>query len=115
MEQTIYRTHHCLIWNNDINVNPVIPSPLEYSWFIENNDYIPITSLNPPAPETMRLIKCYCRVSKCEGLKCKCRKENLRCTGLCGCSSEDEDRCLDFSGPSIDPRFTNDDFSDEEM
>ena len=48
-------------------------------------------------------------------LKCKCRQENLSCTELYGCSSEDEDRCLNFSDPSIDPHFTDNDFSDEEM
>ena len=50
-----------------------------------------MTSL-PPAPDAIiNLVKCDCPHSHCTNNLCKCRKNGLSCTELCGCSNESDE------------------------
>ena len=64
---------------NYMNLSP--PS----GWTLGASSYLPVLSIDPPAPKAvLELIKCNCK-TECKTLPCGCRKNGLPCTNLCGC------------------------------
>ncbi len=63
--------------------------PEEYGWKLnENGEYDPILTLLEPVPEGfLDVISCNCGKTQCSRLNCKCRKNGVSCTPLCGCTS----------------------------
>ena len=96
LRQAVLRAHYQLIiWNNDVIANPVIPSPLDYGWFLdEENSNSPVMTNNPPAPDAiMSLVKCKRSRRKCsKSSGCSCVKASLSCTELCECSTSCENQ-----------------------
>ena len=78
------------IWERADQQYPIIPSPAEHGWLIENGCLVPVMCDLPCAPETLlQLIKCSCTKSRCSHL-CKCFANNLKCTAMCGCGGDEE-------------------------
>jgi hypothetical protein len=93
--QALMRANYqAIIWNNDIVANPNLPCPKDFGWKEDRGHLIPVMTDQPPAPEAvLQLIRCNCTKSFCATLKCKCKSNNLPCTDLCSCGS-DEGECL---------------------
>ena len=108
----IMRAHYqAMIWYNDIIPNPELPRPEHHGWDLVDNKFKPVTTSFPPAPDAIiHLVKCECHQSHCANNMCKCRKNGLSCTGLCGCSI-DSDECENAESMAL----TDDEDSDNEL
>ena len=79
-----------MVWNNDKVPNPNIPSPENYGWKKDNDEWLPVLTTTPPAPEAIiEMVKCGCVKQQCSTNQCHCRKAGLTCTELCACSDEE--------------------------
>ena len=116
LRQAILRAQHqAIVWHHDITACPVIPSPGDYEWQLENNEWAPVKTTELPAPESvLHLIKCSCN-QQCQTDRCSCRKANLKCTDMCKCSDED-DACdnIEKLATACDEIDDDDDSSDDE-
>lgn len=113
LQHAILRSHHqAIIWNNDTNINPIIPSPENYGWKMEGGVWIPILTKQLPAPQcVLQLVKCGCTTSRCQGGRCSCRKAGLLCCDMCSCFSGNHD--IDCNN-SVDPEdLENDDLEED--
>ena len=92
LHQAILRAHfQLLVWNKDTEPHPVLPSPSDYGWAMENAEWVPVMTTLPPAPEAViELIKCGCSKERCSTNRCQCRRAGLLCTDLCSCSDDSE-------------------------
>ncbi|CAH3151769.1 unnamed protein product, partial [Porites lobata] len=92
LHQAILRAHfQLLVWNKDTEPNPVLPSPSDYGWVMENAEWVPVMTTLPPAPEAViELVKCGCSKERCSTNRCQCRRAGLLCTDLCSCSDDSE-------------------------
>ena len=92
LHEALMRAHYqAMVWNNDKVTNPELPSPQDYSWVMEDNEWLPVMTRLPPAPEAViHLVKCGCVKQRCETNHCQCRKAGLNCTDLCSCSDNGE-------------------------
>jgi hypothetical protein len=82
--------YQAIIWNNDIVANPNLPCPKDFGWKEDVGHLIPVMTNQLPAPEAvLQLIRCNCTKSFCATLKCKCKSNNLPCTDLCSCGSDE--------------------------
>ena len=72
------------VWRQALNPLPTLPSPSLYGWKEVDGDWlINWTDLSEASDTCRELIKCRCK-KKCSG-NCKCKKNDLKCTALCGC------------------------------
>jgi hypothetical protein len=72
------------VWGKTLLKQPVLPSPSEWGWQQDGSSWAPYWTTLPQAKDTCyELIRCGCK-TPCKG-RCKCKKANLVCTGLCGC------------------------------
>ena len=79
------------VWSSDVVANPQLPSPGDNGWKLDGETWLPVMASSPPAPDAViELVKCNCSASRCSTNRCTCRKANLNCTDLCGCSGESE-------------------------
>ena len=87
LRQAILRAHYqCLVWNSDTTAKPSIPSPEQYGWKLDDDTWVPVKSLQLPAPlSVLQLIKCNCGKSRCRTTMCSCMKHEIRCSEMCGC------------------------------
>ena len=92
LHQAILRGHFQLVvWDKDTEPNPVLPSPSDYGWVMENAEWVPVMTTLPPAPEAViELVKCGCSKERCSTNRCQCRRAGLLCTDLCSCSDDSE-------------------------
>ena len=106
--QAIMRAHYqAIIWYNDIIPNPELPPPENYGWDLVDGKFKTVMTSLPPAPEAViHLVKWDCSKSRCANNMCKCRKNNLNCTELCGCVIE-TDECDNIEN-ICDPVLTDD-------
>jgi len=60
--EAILRAHYqTMVWNNDKVPNPNIPSPENYGWKKDNDEWLPVMTTTPPAPEAIiEMVKCGC-------------------------------------------------------
>ena len=88
LHEALMRAHYqAMVWNNDKVTNPELPSPQDYGWVMKDNEWLPVMTRLPPAPEAViHLVKCGCVKQRCETNHCQCRKAGLNCTDLCSCS-----------------------------
>jgi hypothetical protein len=78
-----------MVWAQDDQCRPTVPSPVGHGWCMENGQLTPVLCELPCAPESiLKLIKCSCVKSRCSTL-CKCRSNELCCTEMCGCSGNE--------------------------
>ena len=62
----------------------------DWGWMIQDDAAVPIWGTLPSASEACsELLRCNCKL-KCSN-RCKCRKNNLRCTELCACDAGCDD------------------------
>lgn len=92
LKEAVLRAHYqVMVWNNDRVPNPELPSPQDYGWEMEANEWVPVMTTLPPAPEAIiHLVKCSCAKERCSNNRCQCRKAGLTCTDLCTCSDSEE-------------------------
>ena len=88
LRETIMRAHYqVMVWNSDTVPAPYLPSPQNYGWRLDGDQWLPVMTSLPPAPEAViHLVKCSCVKDRCSSNRCQCRKAGLNCTDLCGCS-----------------------------
>ncbi|KAL9978164.1 hypothetical protein ACROYT_G015654 [Oculina patagonica] len=92
LHQAILRAHfQLMVWNKDAVPNPVLPSPRDYCWVMENGEWVPVMTTLTPAPEAIiQLVKYRCSKERCKSNLCQCRRAGLLCTDLCSCSDDSE-------------------------
>ena len=92
LQQAILRAHYRLmVWNSDRITNPELPSPQHYGWQMDQEEWVPVMTNLPPAPEAiLQLVQCGCSKERCSTNRCQCRKAGLNCTDLCNCSNNGE-------------------------
>lgn len=101
-----------LIWSQDDQAHPVIPSPIDHGWCLKDEQLIPVMCETPCAPDIiLQLIKCSCTKNRCSP-PCKCFSTGLPCTPMCACGA-DEDVCDNIHKHELDEEVDSD-FSDEE-
>ena len=90
--EAILRAHYqTVVCNNDNVPNPNIPSPENYRWKKDSNEWLPLMTTMPPAPEAIiEMVKCGSGKQQCTTNRCQCQKAGLTCTELCACSDDDE-------------------------
>ena len=83
IKRVAYQAGHC--WGQTLRSEPSLPSPDEWGWQkSDTQTWQPLWTKLPEASKAIQeLIKCKC-MKGCK-TNCKCKKANLRCTGLCGC------------------------------
>ena len=77
---------------------PDLPNPSMYGWEAVDNSLLPITTDSLPASKAViEMTVCSCK-TKCLTNRCKCRKNNLKCTDMCLCiDCENDEQCNDSS------------------
>jgi len=92
-----------LVWERALAPSLVTLSPTDYGY---NDDYSPIPSSLPPAPQSvLEVIRCGCKTT-CDTDRCRCHRQEMICSDLCECSP---DNCLN-DDPK--PDFASDDEDD---
>ena len=82
------RPHYVtMIWGHADDPLPQLPSPTDYGWKDDNGRLAPVWCLDPPAPQSILLIKCACQKG-CTSGRCCCLNIKLPCTELCGCGEQ---------------------------
>ena len=89
VKRTAYQAGH--IWGQALVPNPPIPSPQDWGWILESGEWRPFwTTLSEITKSCEELVKCGCKKG-CRG-GCGCQKVSLRCTAMCKCAEECENR-----------------------
>ena len=93
--------------------NPTLPSPEDVGWTLDGNQWFPIITKLPPAPQAIiHLVKC--AKERCSTKCCQCRKNGLNCLDLCGCSDSGEQCENDLDGEDDDSADDNDSVEEED-
>lgn len=115
----IKRAHYqAMVWCNDTTASPVLPSPQGYGWELKENEWIPVMTELPPAPEAViHLIQCRCVKTHCSTNRCQCRRAGLVCTDMCACSDLDDFTCENATSQIEDDMddADDDDCNDEQL
>ena len=83
-----YQAGHC--WGQAELKDPVLPSPGDWGWCLQDSTWKPLWMTIPDATEScMELQKCGCSKEHCGG-KCKCVRDRKPCTALCKCQAKCE-------------------------
>lgn len=106
--------YQCAIWKLSLIPKPIIPSPIENGWKLDEKGVLVPFLGNQSAPpiEIVELAVCGCTTSKCEKKNCKCSKNGLKCTPACNCEGSDELCNNEFN--NIDLEIDSDDSDLEE-
>ena len=84
-KRAIFQGGH--MWGQTLLPQPTLPSPSDWGWSKNKDKWTPLWTTLPQAKDTCyELIRCGCK-SVCRG-RCKCKKANLACTGLCKCGGD---------------------------
>ena len=93
LDQHVLRTAYqagC-VWGQSLVPAPSLPSPQDWGWSLENDQWVPLwTTLPDVVHSCQELISCSC-VKGCRG-RCSCAKNDLRCSNLCRCSEQCNNR-----------------------
>jgi len=73
LREAILRAHYqTMVWNNDKVSNSNIPSPENYGWKKDNDDWLPVMTTTPPAPEAIiEMVKYGCVKQQCSTNRCQ--------------------------------------------
>jgi hypothetical protein len=86
VKRAAYQSGH--VWSQTLVVEPALPCPSEWGWYLEDSNWLPRWMTLPEADKCCpELLKCGCK-SGCITRRCKCVRANLKCTGLCSCEGE---------------------------
>lgn len=107
LREAIMRAHYqVMVWNSDTMPAPQLPSPQNFGWRLDGDQWLPVMTTLLPAPEAViHLVKCGCAKDRCSTNRCQCRKAGLNCTDLCSCSD---------SGGLCENSYDQDDVFDDE-
>ncbi len=84
VKRAVYQGIH--VWGQTLVLQPILPCPSNWGWKRDNQSWIPYWTALPQAKDICyELIRCGCKLG-CGG-RCKCKKANLVCTGLCNCGA----------------------------
>jgi hypothetical protein len=94
LHEAIARAHYqAMIWCQSDVPNPLLPAATRFGWKVDENEIVPITTKDPPAPESITcLIKCGCQKTKCTS-HCSYRAQNMNCSEMCMCGADDDMCC----------------------
>ena len=85
------------------------PSPVGHGWqMVDGKLGITWMRLNPGPDILLQVSHCSCNVSKCAGLRCSCRKNNVPCTDMCKCTN-----CENANTENSDDTDVSDDDEEE--
>ena len=103
-----------MVWNNDVVANPTLPSPEQFGWTLDGDQWVPLRTNLPPASQAIiHLVKCKCAKETCSTNRCQCRKNRLNCKDLCGCSDSGE-RCENVRDDEDDDSSDGNESDEEE-
>ena len=96
-ELHLKRAHYqVLIWKQADCLEPHLPSPDKMGWVTVSEDgskLVPLLMTKEPIPKACKeIISCSCK-SSCTTLRCGCKKAKLFCSGVCGCSGDENTQC----------------------
>ncbi|KAK2561655.1 hypothetical protein P5673_015007 [Acropora cervicornis] len=87
LQHTLRAVYQSSNWYTSLQSVQMVPSPEGWGWCEMDGTWKPVWMTLPEAAKAcLELLKCGCKQG-CTG-RCKCRKANLPCTGLCPCSGE---------------------------
>ncbi|KAF1383684.1 hypothetical protein PFLUV_G00134400 [Perca fluviatilis] len=91
LQQHIQRANYqAAIHRRSLQKRPEIPPPVQHGWRMEGEHLVVHWMILPPAPQSvLELVHCQCKILKCVGGKCTCKKHKLACTELCHCTNCD--------------------------
>jgi hypothetical protein len=74
-------------WYNCLDCLRVEHDPVNWGWMKEDNKFLPVWSSLPELSNVTKVL-IRCGHTDCGLGSCKCRKNGLRCTELCGCQGK---------------------------
>ena len=77
-----------------IQQKDMMPSPHGHGWIVSDDIQIDWMDMQPAPSTVLALMWCGCKTG-CTSNKCRCKKNGLRCTGICTCSTECENQSRD--------------------
>ena len=99
--QKVLRSHYTvMVWKQSHIPSQTLLNPEECGWKLDaNEEYQAVTTILPPAAESIiHLTVCHCK-TKCVAMRCKCRKNGLKCSEMC--------ECLECENDGSDERDSN--------
>ena len=97
-----------IVSRNRINFQ-LLPCPILYGWEIKDDAYVPVTTINLPAPKAvLNFVKCNCRKGCARNCSCN---NNIACTEMCGCT---EYECYNPKSPELTETFIQNESDGEE-
>ncbi|EDO40140.1 predicted protein [Nematostella vectensis] len=88
-KRAAYQAGHC--WGQSLARSPVLPSPEHWGWALSDGKWEPYWTALPDVTRVCQeLIRCGCK--KGYTGRCSCQKVGLRCTALCSCDEECDNR-----------------------
>ena len=98
--------YQAMIWFNDIQARPVLPSPVGHGWIMQDNRLVPVMCDLPCAPDfIIQLVRCSCTKNRCVP-PCKCASVQLVCTEMCSCNGDET--CCDNVKRDVEESETSD-------
>ena len=96
-ELHLKRTHYqALTWKQADRLEPHLPRPDKMGWATVSEDgskLVPLLMTKEPIPKACKeIISCSCK-SGCTTLRCGCKKAKVFCSGVCGCSGDENTQC----------------------
>ena len=74
------------IWERTLSANPIIPSPSDNCWLINNGElHLDWMDLLPAPLAVLELMSCHCSTN-CSAGRCLCLQNQMPCTDPCSCS-----------------------------
>ena len=91
----IMRAHYqAMVWRQAHCPWQILPKPEESGWKLMDNELVPVLMTLDPIPKVcVEMITCNWTTG-CATLRCKCKKANIVCSGLCGCGKSENDLCI---------------------
>ena len=73
-------------WCQCLSAEVIVPPPVDNGWNLANGELTIVWMTRPSAPQSLlECVECRCKTG-CKSMRCSCRKADLKCTDLCGCS-----------------------------
>ncbi|CAB4043691.1 Hypothetical predicted protein, partial [Paramuricea clavata] len=91
----IMRAHYqAMVWRQAHCLNQILPKPEKSGWKLMDDKLVPVLMTLDPNPKAcVEMITCKCTTG-CATLRCKCKKANIVCSGLCCCGKSENDLCI---------------------
>lgn len=78
----------CAIYKSASKIQPQVPKPTDFGYYIENNVLVPRMTPQEAKPSFLEITaNCKCKLFTCTN-KCKCLKTNVPCNISCLCQGK---------------------------